>query len=283
MKKGRTIAPGAFTLIELLVVIAIIALLVSILVPSLASARELARRAPCLANLKGMGVGVGMYEGDSQEVIPPVKYLLRPRSSGNDWLAWWWADFIGPYFDNGCKPSTTVGDMWSVGVVPRNGDVNIYWPTVRVSTKMSCPSIKLTTVNDYHFLWNFAYNAVPWAWARQDNATTPGAGIGGSWVNNTPIRKITEMKQPSEFCIIIDDNIELAATANQGNMPDRSLNLAAYYGILPAVAGAPHKGYLNALLLDGHASTYATKPMAAQAALQKANNSVNMGRPWDIP
>ena len=52
---------GGFTLIELLVVISIIALLVAILVPSLAKAKELARRAHCASNQASIGKGVAIY------------------------------------------------------------------------------------------------------------------------------------------------------------------------------------------------------------------------------
>ncbi|MFB3893743.1 MAG: Tfp pilus assembly protein FimT/FimU [Phycisphaerae bacterium] len=54
----------AFTLIELLIVIAIIALLLSILVPSLGRARALARRAACGAQLRGHGAASAVYSHD---------------------------------------------------------------------------------------------------------------------------------------------------------------------------------------------------------------------------
>jgi len=70
----------AFTLIELLVVIAIIAILAAILFPVFARARENARRASCMSNLKQLGLGFNMYTQDYDEKTPSVS---KKKLSGN--------------------------------------------------------------------------------------------------------------------------------------------------------------------------------------------------------
>ena len=70
MKITSAIKSKAFTLIELLVVIAIISLLVSILLPSLKKAKELARGAACLSNLRSIGSSVALYCFDNNGYLP---------------------------------------------------------------------------------------------------------------------------------------------------------------------------------------------------------------------
>jgi len=63
-----------FTLIELLIVIAIIAILASLLLPALSSAKLKAKRIACLNNMKQMGVAFSMYTSENDDTIPLAGY-----------------------------------------------------------------------------------------------------------------------------------------------------------------------------------------------------------------
>ncbi|MFW6066041.1 MAG: type II secretion system protein [Planctomycetota bacterium] len=72
---------NAFTLIELLVVIAIIALLMSILMPSLHHARTYARITKAHAELRGITRAMEMYRMDNDEEVPPTRFSCSTRTA----------------------------------------------------------------------------------------------------------------------------------------------------------------------------------------------------------
>jgi len=78
----------AFTLVELLVVIGIIALLISILLPSLARAREQGTRTKCLSNLRSLQFAFTMYANENKQFVPATNWGANATSNGKVYAGW---------------------------------------------------------------------------------------------------------------------------------------------------------------------------------------------------
>jgi prepilin-type N-terminal cleavage/methylation domain-containing protein len=87
MRKSNRNNVGGFTLVELLVVIAIIALLMGILLPALARARELGKRAVCMNQIKQLGIAWYLYCDDNKDRVPV----------GDVWFCWSFGPITNPW------------------------------------------------------------------------------------------------------------------------------------------------------------------------------------------
>lgn len=131
-----------FTLIELLVVIAIIAILAAILFPVFAKARDRAKRAACVSNLKQIGSAIVMYGDDYDGYIYPqwfsdggvwqyqVGKCPPPTVNGVAWPQFCWATIYSNYSKNtdifrcACEGNNGEPKQWLFNMNPNTAEAN---------------------------------------------------------------------------------------------------------------------------------------------------------------
>ena len=126
--------PPAFTLIELVVAIAIIALLVTLVVPSIGRARDHAKLTICKTRLRNVGLGLAMYAQDNESRLPMVEKMDNPHAE-------LLAALRGPYVTdprNFYCPSETRPHLRFSRQNLANGDVGyFYYSCRRASTNQA--------------------------------------------------------------------------------------------------------------------------------------------------
>jgi len=103
----------AFTLIELLVVISIIALLISLLLPALRTAREAGRSTQCLSGLRQIGLAVVLYQNDHGDFFPAIE---TGTTTGVDLKFWpgrlWEAKYLSDPRVYVCPSADELSTRW---------------------------------------------------------------------------------------------------------------------------------------------------------------------------
>ena len=81
LKQNRCSSGSGFTLVELLVVISVIALLISILLPSLSRARRMAKVTKAHAELRQITIALDIYKQENAWKIPPTRFSCSSRTA----------------------------------------------------------------------------------------------------------------------------------------------------------------------------------------------------------
>ena len=207
-----------FTLIELLVVIAIIGILTTLLLPSLKKARASAKAGVCGSNLKQLGVGVEMYQTDSDGRTPPAIIVSVSGTSMG------WHDLVNEYLE---ASSTSVSTM-----APFNCPSNIY------QTRWTGMGVGRDEVS---------YGGNGWAGVRL-NVNPP---------TNNPTRALgiiaSGVKSPTELYLLADA-VYYRIENNNGGIhascgADNCVSSNADHG---GTLKYEHEGKLNMLYVDKH-------------------------------
>ncbi|MBN1445542.1 MAG: DUF1559 domain-containing protein [Candidatus Omnitrophica bacterium] len=208
---------GGFTLIELLVVVAIIAILAAMLLPALSQARERARAALCISNMKQLGLAMEMYCQDHNS------YFVGQPSS--DWITKSSWDFLL--------------HKWTGTGGYANGGIDYIGGTgYKNPAFYRCPS-------DRRGGWNWSpIKAVTYTYNRRIS----GYGYGGI------VRKQPEVKRPSSVVLFWETDYNGGPTTNNANTQlygnvDNALRSPHH-----SSGGCAdwHNGGSNMLFVDGH-------------------------------
>ncbi|MCC6359058.1 MAG: prepilin-type N-terminal cleavage/methylation domain-containing protein [Phycisphaerales bacterium] len=265
MKCARSQGKPGFTLIELLVVVAIIAVLLSILLPSLVGAREQAKQVFCKANLKSQGEAAAFYRDDHKGFgvcgitdIQRIEYTIYSYS-----ILPYLGDFDGP----------KVG-LWRSALPVGNYDWELPRQLLR-ARPLQCPCDPVLRTNKgFPRTLSYVSNAMPRLYPAESIAADAAGGgpPGDRWTgfpaSGAMYRGIYRMDDfsgsydSSRTTFVTEAHASLDSAMHE---PPRNRDFRFFhfyftshlpFGLHPRIASdLRHPGGLSVLFFDGHSET----------------------------
>ena len=266
---------AGFTLIELLVVIAIIAILASILFPVFARARENARRASCLSNLKQIGLGIMQYVQDYDEHYP-MGWAGRAVRGSYGGIPQTQAGTPGAYF-NVCDP----GSCGSGGTGHFITWMDMVYPYVKSVQIFVCPSTTGTLLSGSPIPSYFMSKAY-----GNTNSQEPGSNVASDYGTYPYGMDILHTGTPAAAVVRASQTVMVADLGNNMGKYAMGLNprLWALYsdGSTYHDSFVPHLEGTNFAYGDGHVKWQSLATM--QAAIgPDSSGRCNLDNPTNIP
>lgn len=265
----------AFTLVELLVVIGIIAVLVAILLPSLAKARVAAVRVQCLSNLRQCAMGIQAYSQDYNGAI-----LIRYQPLGGHYHSW------GGTLMYGYENAQSAAE--DTPVLPRYMNTQVArcpMDPYRVKEMEKIPTNPFSNGMD-QFCWAtyaiFTYDSAndPRTWDFQKRTVLVDIGTDKSTMDT---QKLNRVPRPGEMIMLADSRMSVGGpdwwcgpnwSTHIGQFYFNSCGIWTAHGIggRPNFTGAVHGSWLvadsnydgavaNVAFYDGHAESRSVKEL----------------------